>query len=63
MDWVRFFFGTPARLFVWLILTGLVVVSIAPGFLAMAFASLLSEVLQKSYIRFSFLRASIWGTG
>lgn len=44
MDWMRFFFGTPARLFVWLVLAGLAVVVIVPGFLAMALNRLLSEV-------------------
>ena len=44
MDWFRFFFGTPARLFVWLVLAGLMTVVIAPGFLALAFGRLVSEV-------------------
>lgn len=45
MDYVRFFFGTPARLFVWLVLAGLVTVTIAPGLIAQAFNRLLQEVL------------------
>ena len=44
MDWIRFFFGTPTRLFVWLVLTGLMIVVVAPGFLALALNRLLSEV-------------------
>lgn len=44
MDWIRFFFGTPTRLFAWLVIAGLITVVIAPGFLAMAFNRLLSEV-------------------
>lgn len=45
MEWIRFFFGTPARLFVWLVLAGLVTVMVAPGLLAVAFGRLMSEVL------------------
>jgi len=42
MNYFRFFFGTPARLFVWLVLVGLAIVVVAPGLLAQAFNRLLS---------------------
>ena len=45
MDYVRFFFGTPARLFVWLVLAGLATVAVVPGLLAGLLQRFLSEVL------------------
>lgn len=45
MNYVNFFFGTPARLFAWLVLVGLAIVMVHPGLLAEAFNRLLSEVL------------------
>jgi len=48
MDWR--FFGTPPGIYIALVLAGLVVVMVAPGFLAMAFARLLSEVLYPLFV-------------
>ena len=45
MNWIQFFFGTPTRLFVWLVLAGLTVVAVAPGSLAILLNRLVSEIL------------------
>ncbi|OHB10837.1 MAG: hypothetical protein A3H60_01195 [Candidatus Zambryskibacteria bacterium RIFCSPLOWO2_02_FULL_44_12b] len=69
MNYFRFFFGTPARLFVWLVLVGLAIVVVAPGLLAQAFNRLLSEVLVPLmtlgiiYIGFRVILKGVFGGG